>query len=326
MTGFGTPQRAVLDGAGLRVAIAVAQWHATLTEALLAGALRALAQAGVAASTIVEVPGVFELPVTARALARRHDAVIALGVVIRGGNPHFDYVCQAAALGLTQVAADTGTPVGFGVLTCDDEKQAYDRAGLPDSSEDRGHQAASAALAAALCLRELDEAQPRDILPGAGTGDGAWPRLLSGIVVPGDGRGSELGFPTANLSLPTGTALPPDGVYAGWLLTKEERLSAAISVGANVTFEGTNRRIEAHVIDHPGLDLYGHLVQLDLVRRLRPMRRFARIEDLQASMVADLEQARTVLHALTPRPPAATATPSHHQAGPARENSSSAGS
>jgi 6,7-dimethyl-8-ribityllumazine synthase len=300
MTGSGAPQLPAPDGAGLRVAIAVARWHATLTEALLAGARRALAQAGVAAAMIVEVPGAFELPVTARALARSHDAVIALGVVIRGGTPHFDYVCQAAALGLTQVAADTGTPVGFGVLTCDDEQQAYDRAGLPGSSEDKGYQAAAAALATALRLRELDGAHLRTLLSATKAGDDAWSRPLSGVVVRGDGRGRELGVPTANLYLPAGTVLPQDGVYAGWLLTGAEKLPAAISVGVNVTFDATERRVEAHVIDHPGLDLYGHLVQLDLVRRLRPMRRFARIEDLQASMATDLGQARAALCVPTP--------------------------
>jgi 6,7-dimethyl-8-ribityllumazine synthase len=279
----------------VRVAIAVAQWHATLTEALLAGARRALAEAQLTSPTIVEVPGVFELPVTVRALARSHDAVIALGVVVRGGTPHFDYVCQAAALGLTQVAADTGTPVGFGVLTCDNEQQAYDRAGLPGSSEDKGYQAATAALATFLRLRELGSAHPSTPLPATEAVDGAWPRSLSGIVVRGDGRGRELGIPTANLSLAAGTVLPQDGVYAGWLLIQGEQLPAAISVGANVTFDGTERRVEAHVIDHPGLDLYGHLVQLDLVRRLRPMRRFDSIEDLQASMATDLEQARAAL-------------------------------
>jgi len=101
----------------------------------------------------VRVPGSFELPVAAARLARAgYDAVIALGVVIRGGTPHFDYVCQAATLGLTRVAVDTGVPVGFGVLTCDDEAQGLDRAGLEGSSEDKGFDAAVAAVATAVAL------------------------------------------------------------------------------------------------------------------------------------------------------------------------------
>jgi 6,7-dimethyl-8-ribityllumazine synthase len=100
------------------------------------------------------VPGCFELPVAAARLARSgYDAVVALGVVVRGGTPHFDYVCQAATLGLTQVAVDTGVPVGFGVLTCDDDAQALDRAGLPGSHEDKGYEAAVAAVATAVTLR-----------------------------------------------------------------------------------------------------------------------------------------------------------------------------
>jgi 6,7-dimethyl-8-ribityllumazine synthase len=107
-------------------------------------------------SAVVRVPGAFELPVAAKALAQqRYDAVVALGVVIRGGTPHFDYVCKAATDGLTRVAVDTGIPVGFGVLTCDDEKQALDRCGLPDSSEDKGREAVMAAVDTALLLRKL---------------------------------------------------------------------------------------------------------------------------------------------------------------------------
>ena len=101
------------------------------------------------------MPGTFELPVAAaRCAAAGLDAVVALGVVVRGGTPHFDYVCSAATSGLTQVAVETGVPVGFGVLTCDDDAQALDRAGLPGSREDKGHQAATAAVATALALRE----------------------------------------------------------------------------------------------------------------------------------------------------------------------------
>lgn len=152
MAGHGAPDPAVLDAAVLRVAIVAASWHTEVMDGLVAGAERACAASGVAAPTVVRVPGAFELPVLADALAATHDAVVALGVVIRGGTPHFDYVCRAATDGLTRVALDRSVPVGFGVLTCDTEEQALDRAGLPGSVEDKGFEATHAALATALTL------------------------------------------------------------------------------------------------------------------------------------------------------------------------------
>lgn len=153
MSKGGAPQLEV-RAEGLRVAVVAATWHQRVTDGLLAGARRALQEAGVADPTILRVPGAFELPAAAARLAPAHDAVVALGVVIRGGTPHFEYVCHAATVGLTDVSVSTGTPVGFGVLTCDDEEQALDRAGLPGSSEDKGHEAAQAALAVAVTLRQ----------------------------------------------------------------------------------------------------------------------------------------------------------------------------
>src|SRR5262249_45980033 len=105
--------------------------------------------------TVVRVAGAFELPVMAQALARNHDAVVALGVVIRGGTPHFEYVCDAVTAGLTRVALDESTPIGNGVLTCDTEEQALDRAGLPGAAEDKGREATQAALDTANQLRTL---------------------------------------------------------------------------------------------------------------------------------------------------------------------------
>lgn len=154
MSGHGAPSLTV-DGSGLRVAVVASSWHDVVMGGLIAGAQRALAEAGVADHLLVRVPGSFELPVAAARLAPRMDAIVALGVVIRGGTPHFDYVCQAATVGLTEVTVRTGVPVGFGVLTCDDEAQALDRAGLPGSSEDKGREATQAALATALALRSL---------------------------------------------------------------------------------------------------------------------------------------------------------------------------
>ena len=126
-------------------------------DGLVAGALRACAEAGIDRPTLVRVPGSFELPVVADRLARSHEAVIALGVVIRGGTPHFDYVCSAATDGLNRVSLDHGVPVGFGLLTCDTDEQARDRAGLPGSVEDKGHEAAAAALATAEVLAGLPD-------------------------------------------------------------------------------------------------------------------------------------------------------------------------
>jgi 6,7-dimethyl-8-ribityllumazine synthase len=124
-------------------------------DGLVAGATRACADHTVEPH-VVRVPGAFELPVVASALAQQgYDAVVALGVVIRGGTPHFDYVCNAATEGLTRVALDHTVAVGFGVLTCDTEQQALDRAGLEGSAEDKGHEATSAALATARTLLAL---------------------------------------------------------------------------------------------------------------------------------------------------------------------------
>ena len=142
----------------LRVAIVAAQWHTEVMDALVANAVKALAEHGIDEPTLVRVPGCFELPVAAHALAKhRYDAIVALGVVIRGGTPHFEYVCQAATEGLTQVSVESGIPVGFGVLTCDNEQQAIDRSGLPGSAEDKGREAALSAVATALTLRKLGD-------------------------------------------------------------------------------------------------------------------------------------------------------------------------
>ena len=153
MSGAGAPTLTV-DGTGLKVVVVAASWHTVVMDGLLAGALRALAAAHVDDVTVVRVPGTFELPVAAQVAAENGaDAVVALGVVIRGGTPHFDFVCQGATLGLTDVGVRTGVPVGFGVLTCDNEEQALDRAGLEGSHEDKGAEAAEAAVATVVALR-----------------------------------------------------------------------------------------------------------------------------------------------------------------------------
>jgi len=144
-----------LDATDVRLAIVASTWHTRICDALLAGARKVAADAGIAEPTVVRVLGAIEIPVVAQEVARNHDAVVALGVVIRGATPHFDYVCDAVTQGLTRVSLDASTPVANGVLTVNNEAQALDRAGLPDSTEDKGAQAAAAALSTALTLREL---------------------------------------------------------------------------------------------------------------------------------------------------------------------------
>jgi 6,7-dimethyl-8-ribityllumazine synthase len=156
MSGHGAPAPAALpDARGLRVAVIATRWHERITGALLESAVRTVTAAGAAEPTVVRVPGAFELPVVAAQLARDHDAVVCLAVIIRGGTPHFEYVSDAVTSGCTRVALDSGKAVGFGVLTCDNEAQAQDRSGLPGSREDKGAEAAAAALETAVLLAGL---------------------------------------------------------------------------------------------------------------------------------------------------------------------------
>ncbi|WP_341392743.1 6,7-dimethyl-8-ribityllumazine synthase [Arthrobacter sp. G119Y2] len=156
MSGHGAPDNDVssikAQALNIRVAIVAASWHTEIMDGLIGGALRAVEDAGLTPK-LIRVPGSFELPVAAARLAPHYDAVVALGVVIRGGTPHFDYVCSAATTGLTDVSVQTGTPIGFGVLTCDTEQQGLDRAGLPGSSEDKGYEAVAAAVNTVAALR-----------------------------------------------------------------------------------------------------------------------------------------------------------------------------
>lgn len=154
MSGDGGPEIEV-NGAGLKVTIVAGLWHEKIANGLLAGARRVLDAAG-AEVTIIRVPGSFELPVVSKAaLVNGANAVVALGVIIRGGTPHFEFVSDAATSGLTQVAIETGKAIGFGLLTLDDEQQGLDRAGLPGSKEDKGAEAAEAALATAIIIRNI---------------------------------------------------------------------------------------------------------------------------------------------------------------------------
>ena len=153
--GAGVPDIPALDASGLRLGIVASTWHTQICEALLACACKQAAESGIDDPTVVRVLGAIEIPVVAQELARNHDAVVALGVVIRGETPHFEYVCDSVTQGLTRVALDASTPVANGVLTCNTEEQALARAGLPTSVEDKGAQATAAGLTAALTLRGL---------------------------------------------------------------------------------------------------------------------------------------------------------------------------
>ena len=155
MSGEGRPDLQLGMAKDLKLAIVAGQWHPEISEALIAGAKRVAKQAQIEEPTLIRVAGAIELPVVAQELAKSHDAVVALGVVIRGGTPHFEYVCDAVTAGLTRVALDEGTPVGNGVLTTDTEQQALDRSGLPGSVEDKGGEACAAAIDTAVTLAQL---------------------------------------------------------------------------------------------------------------------------------------------------------------------------
>src|SRR5688572_21609013 len=155
MSGWGAPDSMTVDATGLSLGLVASRWHGELVDTMLERARAAAKECGVADVVEARVSGSVELPVLAQALARRCDAVVALGVVVRGDTAHFDYVCQSVTDGLTRVALDSGRPVAHGVLTVDRLEQARDRAGLPGSAEDKGWAATVAALDAALAIRSL---------------------------------------------------------------------------------------------------------------------------------------------------------------------------
>jgi 6,7-dimethyl-8-ribityllumazine synthase len=150
-------RRGTVDATGFRVAILVARFNAEITDALLRGSLEALREHGAADEDVqvIRVPGAWELPQTAaRAVeANRFDAVVALGCVVRGETPHFDFVCKEATLGLGAVARASKVPVVFGVLTTDDAAQARARAG--EGKDNKGYEVALAALDMVEVYREL---------------------------------------------------------------------------------------------------------------------------------------------------------------------------
>jgi len=146
-----------LDASGLRVALLVSRFNSFITESLLQGASGAFARHGgdPAQLDVVRMPGAFEMPAVAARLARggRYDALVALGAVIRGATPHFDYVSATASQGLAAVARETGVPVGFGLLTCDTVEQAIERAGT--KAGNKGEEAMATAIEMACLFKEL---------------------------------------------------------------------------------------------------------------------------------------------------------------------------
>jgi 6,7-dimethyl-8-ribityllumazine synthase len=146
-----------LDAKGLKFAIVVTRFNSLITDRLLAGALDALTRTGCKESDIeiVRTPGSWELPVVAKhvTLQKRHDAIVCLSAVIRGGTPHFDYIAAEVSKGLAQISVESGIPVSFGVLTCDTLEQAIDRAGA--KSGNKGFDAAMSAVEMGNLMRQL---------------------------------------------------------------------------------------------------------------------------------------------------------------------------
>ncbi len=147
----GTPDLAAIPASGLNFSIVAASWHEEIMTGLLSGAISYLNSCNAASIDVIRVPGSFELPIAVQSELHnpRIHAAIALGLVLRGDTPHFDYVCSGVTNGLMQVMLSTGKPIGFGLLTCNSISEAFDRAGLPGSTSNKGAEAANAAVALA---------------------------------------------------------------------------------------------------------------------------------------------------------------------------------
>jgi|TARA_B110000977_G_scaffold145400_1_gene184501 6,7-dimethyl-8-ribityllumazine synthase len=152
VSGSGAPNLKV-SAVGKKVVIVATSWHLEIMAGLIAGAQKELKVSGAEDVQLNMVPGAFELPLAAKwAFDQGADLVIALGVVIQGGTPHFDYICSSATEGLTRVQLDANKPLGFGLLTVNDEQEALNRAGLEGSKEDKGAEAVQAALAMSVLM------------------------------------------------------------------------------------------------------------------------------------------------------------------------------
>ncbi len=203
----------------------------------------------------------------------RDDPAIAADAVIVGDNFRFG----AKAAGDTAMLTSLGRDLGFAVevLPLISEAIPGDADGAWSSTRIRERIAAGDLVAASTMLGR--------------------PHRLEGVVVRGDQRGRELGYPTANVEVEPDMAIPPDGVYAGWLVVAGEPLPAAISIGTNPQFAGSERRVEAYAIGRDDLDIYGALVAVDLVVGLRGQEVFASVEDLVEQMGRDVAAAQAAL-------------------------------
>lgn len=199
----------------------------------------------------------------------REDPHIAADAVIVGDNFRFG----TRASGDTAALAEFGARLGFEVEA------------LPLVAVEGRDVASSSRIRQSLAEGDMPGAQA---LLGR-------PHRLEGTVVRGDQRGRELGYPTANVEVAEGIAIPPDGVYAGWLVVDGTRLAAAISIGTNPQFSGAERRVEAYAIDRDDLDLYGTAVAVDLVIRLRGQQVFDSVDALVEQMGLDVAAARSAL-------------------------------
>ena len=153
MSGAGVPDFTLEDARDLKLGVVASRWHTTICDTLVANAERVARAAGVDQITVVRCAGAMELPVVAQALARSHDAVVALGVVIRGETPHFEYISNQTSLGIGQAALETGIPITFGVITVNTDEQAIARSG--NNIENKGYEAAMAAVEMVQLLRQM---------------------------------------------------------------------------------------------------------------------------------------------------------------------------
>lgn len=155
MSSEGSPDQKQLDGSGLAIAIVAGTWHAEIAENLIASAINFCESSG-ARAEVIRVPGSFEVPLAANAaLDAGFDAVVALGVIIKGDTPHFDFVSSGVTHGLMDLMLTSKKPIGFGILTCENIEQTRLRSGLPGSTSDKGTEAASAALQMAILIKEI---------------------------------------------------------------------------------------------------------------------------------------------------------------------------
>lgn len=159
MSKEGLPEVVPVKAEGLSVAVVTSSWNAKICDRLHQRAIETAKACGAKVKEY-RVIGALELPVVVQEVAQHNDAVVALGCVIRGGTPHFDYVCDSVTQGLTRIALDSATPIGNGVLTTDTEQQAIDRSGAPGSSEDKGAEAMVAALHTAVLLDKIRRSEP----------------------------------------------------------------------------------------------------------------------------------------------------------------------